>query len=99
MLADTVVAVVRAARAVGRAGQQLADRLGSVVTPLGWVVIGAIPLALVSGYALGWLELVAIGWAALVLSLGWEGGIGQYDAAAGEFVHADVGKKRYWRGR
>ena len=35
VLADTVVAVVRAARAVGRAGQQLADRLGSVVTPLG----------------------------------------------------------------
>jgi uncharacterized protein (DUF58 family) len=69
VLADAIVAVVRAARAVGRAFGQIAGRLGSVITPLGWVVIAAIPIALASGYVLGWLELVAIGWGALVLSL------------------------------
>jgi uncharacterized protein (DUF58 family) len=69
VLADSVVAVVRAARAVGRAFAQLGRRLGSVVTPLGWVVIAAIPAALASGYLLGWLELVAIGWGSLVLAL------------------------------
>src|SRR5690606_20379841 len=68
-LADAVVAVVPATRAVGRAFAQLGGRLGSVVTPLGWVVIAAIPVALASGYTLGWLEFVAIGWAALVLAL------------------------------
>jgi uncharacterized protein (DUF58 family) len=69
VLADTVVALVRAARAIGRAFAQLGRRLGGVVTPLGWVVIAAIPVALASGYLLGWLELVAVGWGALVLSL------------------------------
>lgn len=69
VLADTIVAVVRAARAVARAVRHFAGRLGNVVTPLGWVVIGAIPVALASGYAFGWLELVAIGWGALVLAL------------------------------
>src|SRR5690606_293873 len=69
VLADGIVAVVRAARTIWRAFRALAGRLGSVVTPLGWVVIAAIPVALASGYVLGWLELVAIGWGALVLAL------------------------------
>jgi uncharacterized protein YcbK (DUF882 family) len=31
-----------------------------------------------------------------VLKQGWEGGIGQYDKESDNFVHADVGAKRYW---
>jgi uncharacterized protein YcbK (DUF882 family) len=31
-----------------------------------------------------------------ILSVGWEGGIGQYDKASDLFVHADVGPKREW---
>lgn len=69
LLADGVVAVVRAARAMGRAVGRFTARLGSVITPVGWVVIAIIPLAFATGYALGWLELIAIGWGALVLAL------------------------------
>ena len=69
VLADTVVAVVRAGRAVGRAAVRVGHRLRSVITPLGWVVVTTIPVALVAGYRLGWLELVALGWGALVLAL------------------------------
>jgi uncharacterized protein YcbK (DUF882 family) len=32
-------------------------------------------------------------------TLAWPGGIGQYDGASDRFVHADVGRKRVWRGR
>jgi uncharacterized protein YcbK (DUF882 family) len=31
-----------------------------------------------------------------LLSIGWQGGIGQYDGATDRFVHADVGSKRAW---
>ncbi|MFT4029093.1 MAG: DUF58 domain-containing protein [Protaetiibacter sp.] len=69
VLADVVVALVRGSLAIGRALTQLWRRMSSVVTPLGWVVLALIPVALIAGYQLGWLELVAAGWAALVLSL------------------------------
>jgi uncharacterized protein (DUF58 family) len=49
---------------------KLRMRMPGAVTPLGWSVAGAAVAALVSGYALGWTELVALGWAASVLSLG-----------------------------
>jgi len=32
----------------------------------------------------------------ILLGLGWEGGIGQYDGWTDRFVHADVGSKRAW---
>jgi uncharacterized protein YcbK (DUF882 family) len=34
-----------------------------------------------------------------ILSIGWEGGLGQYDGTGDLFVHADVGSKRAWYGR
>jgi uncharacterized protein YcbK (DUF882 family) len=34
-----------------------------------------------------------------ILAIGWEGGIGQYDAGTDLFVHADVGPKRAWHER
>jgi uncharacterized protein (DUF58 family) len=66
-LADAVVAIVRfgaAARALlGRA----AARVAAVVTPVGWVLLVVVPVALVLGYLLGWLELVVAGWACLAV--------------------------------
>jgi len=69
MLADGVIAVVRFSALVAAASGRLFARLAAVITPLGWVMIGVIPLALIFGYRLGWLELVAIGWAGLVLAV------------------------------
>jgi uncharacterized protein (DUF58 family) len=67
VLADTVVALVRIARFAGDLLTRGFGRVAAVVTPLGWVVLGVIPLALIAGYRLGWLELVVVGWACVVL--------------------------------
>ncbi|QEO10868.1 DUF58 domain-containing protein [Protaetiibacter larvae] len=68
MLADSVVGIVRASRAVAGAVAGIARRLGSVITPLGWIVLALIPAALLVGYRLGWIELVAAGWASVALA-------------------------------
>jgi hypothetical protein len=34
-----------------------------------------------------------------VRSLGWKGGVGQYDGASDRFVHIDVGRERNWHER
>lgn len=67
-LADGVVLLVRAATAVGAAFARLFSRVAAVVTPLGWVMLAVIPLSLLVGYRLGWIELVVVGWAGLVLA-------------------------------
>jgi uncharacterized protein (DUF58 family) len=66
-VADAVVATVRVAAAAGAALRRLGGRIGSVVTPLGWSMGVVVPLALVFGYVLHWLEFVAVGWAGIVL--------------------------------
>ena len=66
-LADAVVALARLARAARRLVLALAVRAAAVVTPLGWTVLAAIPVALLAGYAIGWVELVMAGYAAVVL--------------------------------
>ena len=68
-LADSVVALVRASGVVSHGIRMFARRLGSVITPLGWVVIGLSPIALISGYLLGWQELIVAGWACIVLAV------------------------------
>ena len=67
VLADALVAIVRVVASVGAAAGRVGARIAAVVTPLGWVMLGVIPVAFVAGYALGWLELVVVGWAGLVL--------------------------------
>jgi uncharacterized protein (DUF58 family) len=67
VLADTIVAMVRAGRIVGGVLARGFGRVAAVVTPLGWVMLGVIPVSLVAGYRLGWIELVVIGWAGVVL--------------------------------
>jgi len=69
VLADAVVAVVRFLAVAGEATARVGSRIAAVVTPLGWVMLGVIPAALLAGYTLGWMELVAVGWAGVVLAV------------------------------
>lgn len=62
-LADLVVGVVRALRAVRRVLRRFAIRAADVVTPLGWTMVGLVPLGFVFGYGFGLLELVVAAWA------------------------------------
>ena len=67
VLADTVILLVRAGRVVGGGAARGFSRVAAVITPLGWVMLGLIPVALIVGYRLGWIELVVVGWASVVL--------------------------------
>ncbi|HWM34512.1 MAG TPA: DUF58 domain-containing protein [Pseudolysinimonas sp.] len=67
VLADTIVASVRAGRVIGGVLSRGFARVAAVVTPLGWVMLGVIPAFLIAGYRLGWIELVVVGWAGVVL--------------------------------
>jgi uncharacterized protein (DUF58 family) len=69
VLADAVVSVVRVGSLLGAAAGRLGARIAAVVTPLGWVMLAVIPLSFLAGYLLGWLELVVVAWAGLVLAL------------------------------
>ncbi|GAB2461655.1 uncharacterized protein (DUF58 family) [Conyzicola lurida] len=67
IVADTVIVGARFARALRDVVGLVAVRAASVVTPLGWFVLASIPLSLLVGYGLGWIELVVAGFAGLVL--------------------------------
>jgi uncharacterized protein (DUF58 family) len=67
LLADAIVVGVRLARALGAVIGRMSRRVSAVVTPLGWVMLFAVPAAFVLGYQLGWIELVAVGFAGSVL--------------------------------
>ena len=60
-LADAIVALVRGGRAVRAVGGRVLRAVSAVVTPLGWTVAALVPLALLAGYAWGWVELVVLG--------------------------------------
>ncbi|HEV7849655.1 MAG TPA: DUF58 domain-containing protein [Mycetocola sp.] len=66
-LADTVVAVVRSWRRIRRVARSWWEALAAVVTPLGWGIAVSVVVAFLAGYGLGWLELVAVGWAGLLV--------------------------------
>jgi len=69
VLADAVINVVRAGSALAAAVRRLWARIAAVVTALGWVMLGIVPLSFAAGYLLGWMELVVVAWAGLVLAL------------------------------
>ncbi len=69
VLADTIVLLVRVGALVGSAIARVFGRIAAVVTPLGWVILAVIPVSLLVGYRLGWIELVVVGWACVVLVL------------------------------
>ncbi|MBC7591084.1 MAG: DUF58 domain-containing protein [Salinibacterium sp.] len=66
-LADAVIATVRLRRATAAALRRFASRVAAVITPLGWSMLALVPLALVFGYILGWIELVVVGFAGVAL--------------------------------
>lgn len=66
-VADALVLGVRVGRALRLVLRRALAATSSVVTPLGWVVLVAAPFSLVAGHVLGWVELVALGWACVVL--------------------------------
>lgn len=67
-LADSVVAVVRAARTIRSGVVRVARAASAIVTPLGWSVAAIVPAALIAGYAWGWVELIVIGVIGVTLS-------------------------------
>ncbi|HAM26397.1 MAG TPA: DUF58 domain-containing protein [Microbacteriaceae bacterium] len=66
-MADAIIASVRLTRALGVVLGRASRRVSAVITPLGWVMLFAVPVAFVLGYRLGWIELVAVGFAGSVL--------------------------------
>jgi uncharacterized protein (DUF58 family) len=68
-LADAIVAVVRVGAVARTRLVRIATRISGVVTPLGWALGIATPIAFVFGYLLGWVELVTFAWACLLLIL------------------------------
>ena len=68
-LADLVVAMVRAARNARDSAARGLERAMDVITPLGWALMLFVPGGFIFGYALGWIELIAVAWAGAVLLL------------------------------
>jgi uncharacterized protein (DUF58 family) len=66
-LADAVIAMVRFSRAISQVFAGWIRRASAVVTPLGGVMLVIVPVALGFGYGFSLVELVALGWAGLVL--------------------------------
>jgi uncharacterized protein (DUF58 family) len=69
LFADAIVAVVRAFSLVRARIARVVARIGSVITPLGWAIGIATPLAFIFGYRLSWIELVTFAWAGVLLIL------------------------------
>ena len=66
-LADVVIAIVRFASSASDVASRASARVAAVVTPLGWAIFAAVPLALGLGYGLGWIELVVVAYTCLAL--------------------------------
>lgn len=66
-IADATVTLIRIARQIGDAVRSRFHRVAEVVTPLGWTVLFLVPAALIAGYRFGWIELVALGYAGVIL--------------------------------
>ena len=67
ILADLIVGVVRFWRRMRRLARSWWSALAAVVTPLGWGIAITVVVAFLVGYGLGWLELIAVGWAGLIV--------------------------------
>jgi uncharacterized protein (DUF58 family) len=67
ILSDAIIWAVRSGRNLREGAGRLTRGTGSIVTPLGWCMLGAVSASFMAGYALGWSELIAVAWAGLVL--------------------------------
>lgn len=68
-LADLIVTLVRFAVIARATISRYANRITSVITPVGWVVLLLIPLTLIVGYSISWNELVVVGFALIAIAL------------------------------
>ena len=68
-LADAIVGIVRVSSTARNRIVRIARRIGAVVTPLGWAIGIAMPIAFVLGYLFNLVELVTFAWATLLLIL------------------------------
>ncbi len=68
-LADAIISIVRGSRVLSATVGAALRRASTVVTPLGWTMLGVVPAALVLGYLFSWAELVAVGFAGIVLAV------------------------------
>ena len=66
-LADAIIAVVQLSRRTRAVAAAWGGRIGTVVTVLGWCMAVLVPMAFAFGYGLGWIELVAVGYAGCIL--------------------------------
>ena len=66
-LAEFIARGVRVGRTAAAFVTRALGALSSVVTPLGWAILVVVCASFLFGYALGWTELVVIGWAGAVL--------------------------------
>ena len=66
-LAEAVAAGVLFGQESGSRVARTLRAVSSVVTPLGWAVLALVGTSFLFGYAMGWTELVVIGWSGLVL--------------------------------
>ncbi|MHB1171950.1 MAG: DUF58 domain-containing protein [Lacisediminihabitans sp.] len=66
-LADAIITIVRVAAGLRAALAAWSARAAAVVTPLGWSFAVLVPLAFAAGYGFGWIELVAVAYAGVVL--------------------------------
>lgn len=69
VLADAIVTLVRFTRTAGARIRIWTGRIATVITPLGWAMLIVVPVSLLVGYRLGWTELVAVGFAGIVMIL------------------------------
>lgn len=65
--ADVVILIVRLWRRLAAVGSKAVTAASGVVTPVGWILLALTPACLVAGYVLGWVELVAVGFALVVI--------------------------------
>lgn len=67
-LADLIVSVVRFVVLARSTVTRYAERITSVVTPLGWIVLALIPTTLIAGYSIAWMELIVVGYACIAVA-------------------------------
>ena len=67
--ADVLVGLVRLGQTLRRTLVGILRLVGGIVTPLGWSIALLVVVGFAFGYPLGWLELVAVAWAGVVLIL------------------------------
>jgi len=68
-LADLIVTIVRSVVLARATISRYGERVASVITPLGWIVLALIPVTLIAGYSISWMELVVVGYACIAIAL------------------------------